>query len=165
MSALQKIIASKRKILSTLRKGNLKPGDFMKKSYIIFAIIFFVLLAIGYFIFDSVFPKADKIKIPFEEEIISAFVSANSSERIKIESDDYKNLLLGIENSAPTRKMSVNDYPTAKLYYKVDIITSDRNYCFFIYDESAGMYIEFPYEGIYKPNPEAFDFIFKYFEE
>ena len=137
----------------------------MKKSYIIFAIIFFVLLAIGYFIFDSVFPKADKIKIPSEEEIISASVSANSSEEIKIESADYKNLLLGIENSSPTRKMSVNDYPTAKLYYKVDVITSERSYRFFIYEENAGTYIEFPYEGIYKPDPEAFDFIYKYFEE
>jgi hypothetical protein len=45
--------------------------------------------------------------------------------------------------------MSVNDVPSVRPYYKIEVLTDERMFNYYIYKENNNVYIELPYEGIY----------------
>lgn len=136
----------------------------MKKVWLIVIIALFGLAVIGgYAVFDRTFPKADPIICPNVKDITAILLTQNNNTSAGIETPTFAQILQNILNAQPTRKMSVNDVPIAKTYYTVEIDTPIRTYRYFIYTESSQVYIEIPYEGIYKANQQFFDFVANYF--
>ena len=84
--------------------------------------------------------------------------------KILLRTADFGEILKYITNAQPTRTMSVNDKPTAKAYYTIEVDTAARQYRYFLYAENSQVYIEIPYEGIYKTNQQVLDFVAEYFE-
>lgn len=141
----------------------------MKRKYVIIIVILCLVLIGGYFVFDSIFPKAGVISGPTQnrankDKLIKAIsLMWDDNSFAMVENQDIGTVLQNINSAIPTRKMSVNDYPTVKDYYSIEIISSVRTYRYFIYEENSQVYIEVPYEGIYKSNQEFYDFIAGYF--
>ena len=127
----------------------------MKK--IIIPIIVIVILAGlilgGYFVIDSLFPKADPINVPSSNSVISMTVVKNEKRRAgeprEISSADVDSILSKLTEAEPTRKMSVQDSPDADTYYEIAAITNERTHYFYVYFEDGTCYVEIPYEGIY----------------
>lgn len=132
----------------------------VKKKAIIIALILVLCVGIigAYTALDSIFPKADPVICPELNEIESVLIAQNKGEYVAVSAEEIAELLQRISLSEPTRKMSVNDYPTAKTYYKLEI-SADRMYCYFIYQESGQVYVELPYEGVYKSDNIIIDYI------
>ncbi len=136
----------------------------MKKLWLIVIIPLFGILTIGgYAVFDNVFPKADSINCPTIERVISITLVGDNDTSATAEMSDFGEFLVNIGNAQPTRKMSVNDYPTVRPYYSIALDTSDREYRYFVYVENAQTYIEIPYKGVYKANEQILTLISKYF--
>ena len=138
----------------------------MKKTWIIVIIVLLSISIIGggYAVLDNIFPKAANINYPTEDSITSISLIQNNNVSVTIDATDFEEFLQNIRNAQPTRQMSVNDYPTVKTYYTIVVDTSVREYKYFIYAENSQVYIELPYEGIYKANQQVLDFIVKYFK-
>lgn len=66
-------------------------------------------------------------------------------------------------NASATRILSVNDAPTVKEYYNVNVITEDgsRSFNSFIYQENSKWYIEQPYWGVYEIGKDIPSFLKK----
>ena len=132
------------------------------------AIIMFVMtFVIGYRAVDHMFPKAKPIDCPEIESITSASLTKDTDESTSIAGDDYAVFLKNIQEAKPTRTMSVNDYPAVESYYVIEIVSAEREYPYYIYlyEDAAEVFLEMPYEGIYKSNQEFYDFVATYFEE
>ena len=127
----------------------------MKK--IIIPIIAIVILAGlilgGYFVIDSLFPKADPINVPSASSVVSMTVKKNENRNDRdlreIANADVDSILSKLSEAEPTRKMSVQDSPDAQTYYEIAVKTNERTHYFYIYFESGTCYVEIPYEGIY----------------
>ena len=142
-----------------------RPCERTKKKTLIVGIIAVLLLVLigGYSFINNIFPKARPLNSPEIENILSVSLAANEEDTVTVNRADFEELLRNINNAQPTRKMSVNDYPTVKPYYIIDIQTSEREYCYFIYEDGTQVYIEIPYAGIYKSNSQMVDFILKHY--
>lgn len=132
----------------------------MKKTWFV-AIIALLAIAVlgGYAVFDSIFPKVAPIKCPDIQSVTSVTLVENNGVSVTVETTDFEEILTNITNGQPTRAMSVNDYPTAKSYYTVEVYTEARQYRYFLYVENSQVYIEIPYEGIYKTDHQFLDFV------
>ena len=127
----------------------------MKK--IIIPIIVIVILAGlilgGYFVIDSLFPKADPINVPSTSSVVSMTVKKNENRNDgdlrEIANADVDSVLSKLSKAEPTRKMSVQDSPDAQTYYEITAKTSEKTHYFYVYFESGACYVEIPYEGIY----------------
>lgn len=117
----------------------------------------------GYAVLDSIFPKAGPIKCFDTESITTVTLVQNNGSSVAVETEDFGEILEIITNARPTRKMSVNDYPTAKTYYTIEVDTAARQYRYFVYVENSQAYIEIPYEGIYKIEPKFINFAAEHF--
>ncbi len=139
----------------------------MKKTWIIviIALLSISIIGGGYAVLDNIFPKAATINCPTEDSITSISLIQNNNVSVTIDATDFEEFLQNIRNAQPTRQMSVNDYPRVKTYYTIVVDTSVREYKYFIYTENSQVYIELPYEGIYKANQQVLDFIVKYFKD
>ncbi len=138
----------------------------MKKAWLIMMLALFGLAVIGgYAILDNSFPKAAPIDYPNEETVIAISLAQNNDTSIELEASTFIDILQNIRNAEPTRKMSVNDYPTATTYYTIGIKTAAREYQYFIYAENSNVYIEIPYEGIYKANQQFLGSVADYFND
>ena len=138
----------------------------MKKTLVIIIIALLGIAVIGgYAILNNIFPKADPIKFPDTESITAITLIQNDGSSVAIETADFGEILKNITNAQPTRTMSVNDCPTAKTYYTIEVDTAARQYRYFLYAEKSQVYIELPYEGIYKSNQQFLDFIADYFKD
>ena len=132
----------------------------MKKAWLIIIIALSVLAVItGYTILDSIFPKASPINYPDTENILTITLINNSGGTLSVEATNFDKILKNFTDAKPTRKMSVNDYPTAKTYYTIKIDTDSREYRYFLYSENSQVYIEIPYKGIYKTNQHFFNYV------
>ena len=127
----------------------------MKKIIIpiIAVIVLAALIGGGYLVMDSLFPKADPINVPSASSVVSMTVikyeSRKNGEPREIVSADVDGILSLLAEAEPTRKMSVQDSPDAKTYYKIAAKTSERTHYFYVYFESGTCYVEILYEGIY----------------
>lgn len=132
----------------------------MKKKTIAFIMaIFVILLTLAYTMFNEIFPKADSIsKLEINSvEIFNVYDDSNNN--ILIESDNLLKIIDYINGSTATRIMSVNDYPSVRPYYVVEIKTSERLFRYMIYEEDGTAYIELPYEGVYKIDREVINIL------
>ena len=138
----------------------------MKKTWVIVIIALLGIAVIGgYAVLNNIFPKADPIKFPDTESITAITLIQKDGSSVAVETADFGEILKNITNAQPTRTMSVNDYPTAKTYYTIEVDTAARQYRYFLYAENSQVYIELPYEGIYKANQQFLDFIADYFKD
>ena len=138
----------------------------MKKTWVIIIIALLGIAVIGgYAILNNIFPKADPIKFPDTESITAITLIQKEGSSVAVETADFGEILKNITNAQPTRTMSVNDYPTAKTYYTIEVDTAARQYRYFLYAENSQVYIELPYEGIYKSNQQFLDFVAEYFKD
>ena len=136
----------------------------MKKTWVIIIIALLGIAVIGgYAILNNIFPKADPIKFPDTESITAITLIQKDGSSVAVETADFGEILKNITNAQPTRTMSVNDYPTAKTYYTIEVDTAARQYRYFLYAENSHVYVELPYEGIYKSNQQFLDFVAEYF--
>lgn len=138
----------------------------MKKTWIIviIALLSISIIGGGYAVLDNIFPKAATINCPTEDSITSISLIQNNNVSLTVDATDFEEFLQNIRNAQPTRQMSVNDYPRVKTYYTIVVDTSVREYKYFIYIENSQVYIEIPYEGIYKANQQVLDFVVEYFK-
>lgn len=141
----------------------------MKKKNIILTIVLIVcigLLAGAVYLFNDIFPKAEPIRHPEPDEIVSVTLSCNTPDAtIPMSEQDYEDLIRYTSEAKPTRKQSLNDTPTSGAYYGVEIQTDEMQYRYFVYEEGEQVYIEMPYEGIYESKIELLNLVLKYFEE
>lgn len=131
----------------------------MKKSWIIIITLIGLIVVGGYIVFDNVFPKASPIKYPEIDNIISLSIVDDNDISSTVDESQFEGILQEIQDVKPTRKMSVNDYPSARPYYQIVIETKEREYRYFIYIEDGNVHIEIPYEGIYKSSQHFYDLI------
>ena len=137
----------------------------MKKTWVIIIIALLGIAVIGgYAILNNIFPKADPIKFPDTESITAITLIQKDGSSVAVETADFGEILKNITNAQSTRAMSVNDYPTAKTYYTIEVDTAARQYRYFLYAENSQVYIELPYQGIYKSNQQFLDFVTEYFK-
>lgn len=135
-----------------------------KRIAIICALLVFVLAVTGvYYVFNSIFPESEPINCPTVENIVSVTVSDNNNEEVEISNELLEKLVSGIANAKPTRKQSVNDYPTANPHYEIEIRTNERLYCYFVYEEGSVYYIELPYEGVWRTDAEFYGMVLQLF--
>ena len=138
----------------------------MRKTWIV---VITVLLAVaiigGYAILDNIFPKAKTINCPATESIATITLIENNENSLVVDQTDIGEIVKNITDAIPTRAMSVNDYPTAKTYYTIEVDTDTRQYRYLLYAENSQVYVELPYEGIYKSNQQFLDFIEEYFKD
>ena len=141
----------------------------MKKKNIILTIVLIVcvgLLAGAVYLFNDIYPKAKPIRHPEPDEIVSVTLSCNNTDTtIPMSEQYYEDLIRYISEAKPTRKLALDDYPTTRRYYCVDVETEEFQYRYFVYLAGEQVYIEMPYEGIYESKIELFDLVLKYFEE
>ena len=141
----------------------------MKKKSLIVIVILCLSLIGGYFVFDSIFPKAGLISGPTQNRankdrlIKSISLTKKDGSSVMVENEELGIVLQSIDHAQPTRIMSANDYPTVETYYIIEILSSVRVYSYFIYKENSQVYIEIPYEGIYTSSQEFYEFVEGYF--
>lgn len=138
-----------------------------KKALIIILIIVLLisLAVLAYAIIDSMFPEAAPISYPDAGSITEFLLIQNNGSSINIEPADFREFLQNTSNSQPTRTWSVQDYPTVQTYYTLELSTPDRFYRYFIYTENSQVYIEHPYEGVYKTTQQFLDSVTEYFNK
>lgn len=129
------------------------------KKRIIAAVVFVVVALLGFLVFDSVCPKAEKVSVPDKTQVTSVKLGSDSWAEFQLIPDEYDKLFALMGSIKPTRKQSVNDYPYVTPYYTVTISTSEQEYRCFVYSEDSSVYVEFPYQGIYESNDQLIDFI------
>jgi len=121
-----------------------------KKNVITTVVIFVVVIISAYYVYNNMFPVAKPIQYPPIEDITSIEISTDdSNEARKIIGTDFAKLVTNISNSKPTRAWSVNDFPSARPYYKIELLTEERMFNYYVYEDNNRVYIERPYEGIY----------------
>ncbi len=128
----------------------------MKRKQIVLSVFFLlcVLLAAGvYRTFDKVFPKAPAICYPIPEKVLSVSVISDTGSPCTA---DGQAVLARLRKATPTRRQSLNDTPTERPYYLVTVEARDRQYRYFVYEENALVYIEIPYEGVYRTDKKIF---------
>ena len=138
----------------------------MKKTWIAVMIVLLGAAVMGgYAVLDRIFPKAEPVNCPGIESITTITLIQNNGSSLVVEAADFGEILENITDTQPTRAMSVNDHPSAKTYYTIEVDTAARRYRYFLYAERSQVYIELPYEGIYQSNQQFLDFIAAYFGE
>jgi hypothetical protein len=137
----------------------------MNKKPLIISAILVVLLICGYAVFDRIFPKAPAMTVPEKESVLSISIVRNDGSFAAVAGTDYERVLHSLTKARPTREMSISDSPAAKVYYAVKVQSSDREYSYFIYMNNCNVYIEIPYEGIYRTDGTLFDAAESYFKD
>ena len=122
------------------------------KKRILFILIAVIILIVGYGTYVSFFPLAKSLECDVDyadvPDVIAVKITPSDEETTGI--SNFTALLMQIQQVEPTRKMSVNDYPTVDLFYQVEVLTENKEYRYYIYEENSKVYLEIPYIGIYK---------------
>ncbi len=136
-----------------------------KNSLILVLVIVLVvaLVVLACAVINSIFPEAAPISYPDENSITSFLLIQNDGSSVRVDTADCDKFLQNIRNTQPTRIWSVQDYPSVQTYYTIEIGTPDRFYRYFIYTENSQVYIEHPYEGVYKTTQHFLDSVAEYF--
>lgn len=123
-----------------------------KRNAIVFIMIITALSVIGYCIYNITFPFARSLEYPSDYPSIEYVqtVTITTPDRESTAVYGFAPLIQQIQKVEPTRKMSVNDLPAVEFYYKVEVVTEDKQYYYFVYEENNSVYLEIPYVGIYK---------------
>lgn len=132
----------------------------MIKKNVIIVIILVLAIVCGYYVFNLMFPIAKTIQYPLIEDVTSIKISPdNNNEGKKILGTDFVKVINHISNSKPTRIKSINDIPSVRPYYKIELLTEENIFTYYIYKDNKKVYIERPYEGIYTINNKIINII------
>lgn len=132
----------------------------MRKKNVIIIVIIFIVIVGGYYVYNDMFPVAKPIQHPSIKDITSINISTdNNSNETRILGTDFAKLVIHISNSKPTRIMSVNDVPSVGPYYKIELLTEENVFNYYIYKDDNKVYIERPYEGVYIIDGEVLSII------
>ena len=128
------------------------------KRTLVIALILVVVIISGYLAFDHLFPFARPITYPSIEDITSISISDDDMGS-NIYGSDFAKIIIFISNSKPTRMMSVNELPSVRPYYRIEVLTDERMFNYYIFEENNKVYIERSYEGIYIVDNEILEII------
>lgn len=133
----------------------------MKKSLIILISLGAVvgLLLGAYVFFDNMFLKAEPIRQLEISMLESVNLHDNENKEIVLSEEELQKLINYINSAVPTRIMSVNDYPSVRPYYVIELKTVERVFRYMIYEDHGTVYVELPYEGIYEIDREAVEIL------
>lgn len=135
----------------------------MKIKVLIVTVIFsFLILGVAWFV-NGMFPYAPPIFVPPAESIIALYVSSNESGKAVVLREDLEKIIHAIDHAKPTRKMSTNDYPTARPYYIIEVLSGGNTTRYFVYEEYDSVYLENPYQGVYAVNRNLLETVNSYF--
>lgn len=128
----------------------------MKKKVIAFIGVVVVMMLIGaYWLFNNMFPKAEPIKQLEISMLESVNLHDNENKEIVLCEEDLQKLINYINSAVPTRTMSINDYPSVRPYYVIELKTVERRFGYMIYEDNGTAYVELPYEGVYEIDREV----------
>ena len=96
----------------------------MKKIVSIMIIVIIVFSLGIYALIDHIFPKAGSIREIDMSESVNIYDSKNKE--IIMNDTDLQKLVTYINNAESTRIMSINDYPSVRPYYVVEIKSAER---------------------------------------
>ena len=139
-----------------------------KVLYKICIIVIIILIIggviLGYSMYNKMFPMAPDIVIPGDDEIFEIAISGSYGDKVFLDDKDEDKIISLMRSCQPTRKWTINDYPTAEYYYIVTVYTSEDGdgYRYFVYEEDGRVYLELPYHGVYTVDKEILDFIKRY---
>lgn len=132
----------------------------MKKKSAAIATVLIVVILGGYYVYNNIFPVTKPIQHPSVEEIISINISTDDGNKeSKILGTDFARVATYISNAKPTRIMSVNDSPTIRPYYKIEVLAEVKMFNYYVYKDNNKVYIESPYEGVYIIDNQVFNII------
>jgi len=124
--------------------------EITKKGVVVTFLVVIAVILGGFLVCNELFPAAGPIQYPSPEAVTSVRISTDSNNNGSEASPaDFAEMLTHIRDSKPTRNMSVNDAPSVSPYYKIEVLTDDRMFYYYVYEENDNVYIELPYEGIY----------------
>ena len=135
----------------------------MRKKRIIRILIIIFTAAIGYAVFDSIFPKAGPITYPTQKSTLKIMLGKNDNYFIDTDLSNYDVFVQYMSSAKTTRRKSVNDAPNVETYYTLSFETTTTEFRYYIYNDGLQIYIEKPYEGIYRVDPELYYFISEYY--
>lgn len=135
----------------------------MKRIWILLLILFVSLALGGYILSDQMFPLAEPICCPDPEKVTAVYLSPKGDS--PMEAAGAEALLAAIACAEPTRLWSVNEFPAAEEYYTLVLVTPEREYRYYLYEEDSRVYVESPYEGVYQRDARLLESIASYISE
>lgn len=130
-----------------------------KKTTLIFIVVVIAFVAGAYLAYDSIFPKAGPIRQLELSQVDTIYIFDNNENEIGMSNRELEELFAYINVAEPTRIMSVNDYPSVRPYYVMEIKSADRYFRYMIYEDNGKTYVELPYEGVYTIDEKAIDIL------
>ena len=128
------------------------------KLYYLIFITFILIIGITYILFNHFFPLANPIDYPEDDAINSHTVLYDN--RLITSSDlSFESIFTHIKTAKPTRKITVNDFPTIYPYFEVNVYTNSQAFKYFIYQEDNTTYLEMPYYGVYVLHNDVFELL------
>ena len=138
----------------------------LSRIAIVIATVLLIAAVYGAFaVYDYFFPVAEPVICPIEDGVNTITLAKSKSAAIMVDTACFADLLQHISSTEPTRKWSVQDYPAVKDCYIIEVNTLDRMHRYFVYVENSQVYLESPYEGVYKSNHQFLKFIQTLFQE
>ena len=101
--------------------------------------------------------KADPITLPQTDEITSIDITVGENTVSHSDKTWISEIIADISSSEPTKKESVQDFPQAKSYIKIDFRHETGTITIFAYEDRGKYYLEQPYQGIYKIERKLFE--------
>lgn len=101
--------------------------------------------------------KAAPIQLPQSSAITSVDVTVGESTTDHSDTIWISEIISDISRSEPTSKQSVQDFPQAESYIKIDFQFETGTSTIFAYEENGEYFIEQPYQGIYKIDRQMFE--------
>lgn len=133
-------------------------NDDMNRKIIIVVMMVMVVLGLeAYTVYDDIFPKAEPIEQLEIGMLEPVKLYDNENIEIVISDEELQKLITFIKGAVATRIMSVNDYPSVRPYYVVEIKKAERIFRYIIYEEKGTTYVELPYEGVYEIDREVLE--------
>ncbi len=132
----------------------------MKKKAVMIIVAGLAVLLLGvYALYINMFPKAEPIKQLEISMLESVNLYDGYNAEIVLGEEDLQKLINYINSAVPTRTMSVNDYPSVRPYYVVELKTAERIFGYMIYEDNGTAYVELPYEGVYEIDRETVEIL------
>ena len=105
--------------------------------------------------------RAAPITLPQADEITSIDITIEENTVSHSDKTWISEIIADISSSEPTKKESVQDFPQAKSYIRIDFRhetgTETEIITIFAYEDRGKYYLEQPYRGIYKTDRKLFE--------
>ena len=105
--------------------------------------------------------KAAPITLPQADKITSIDITIAENTVSHSDKTWISEIIADISSSEPTKKESVQDFPQAESYIRIDFRhetgTETETITIFAYEDRGKYYLEQPYQGIYKTDRKLFE--------